>query len=104
MLTGEETLEIRILHRQGMSIRSISRDLQISRETVRKYLRAPDLQPGYGPRAARASKLDPFKDYLRMRIDEAAPRRLPATVCLREIRALGYEGGISILKNWLTLE
>jgi transposase len=29
------------------------------------------------------------------------PRRLPATVYLREIRELGYAGGISILKDWL---
>lgn len=101
MLTGEEVLEIRILHRQGMSIRAIARDLQVSRETVRKYLREPKREPGYGPRAPRPSKLDPFKDYIRMRIREAAPRRLPATVYLREIRALGYEGGISILKDWL---
>lgn len=101
MLTGEEVLEIRILHRQGMSIRAIARDLRVSRETVRKYLREPKREPGYGPRAPRPSKLDPFKDYIRMRIREAAPRRLPATVYLREIRALGYEGGISILKDWL---
>ena len=50
MLTGEMTLEIRILHRLGLSIRSIARQLDISRETVRKYLRAPDLAPSYGPR------------------------------------------------------
>ena len=101
MLTGEMTLEIRILHRQGLSIRAIGRQLQISRATVRKYLRAPDLAPGYGPRELRASKLDPFKPYLTMRIAEAAPRRLPATVYLRELRARGYDGGISILKDWL---
>ncbi|HEX9858596.1 MAG TPA: IS21 family transposase [Paracoccaceae bacterium] len=101
MLTGEMTLEIRILHRQGLSIRAIARQLQISRETVRKYLRAPDLAPSYGPRETRPSKLDPFKPYVTMRIAEAAPRRLPATVYLRELRARGYDGGISILKGWL---
>lgn len=52
MLTGEEVLEIRILHRQGKSIRAIARDLQVSRETVRKYLREPGREPGYGPRAS----------------------------------------------------
>ena len=60
MLTGEMTLEIRILHRQGLSIRAIARQLRVSRETVRKYLRAPALEPAYGPRAPRLSKLDPF--------------------------------------------
>lgn len=97
-------MEIRILHRQGRSIRGIARELRVSRETVRKYLREPGLEPGYGPRALRPSKLDPFKGYIRRRIGEAQPRRLPATVYLREIRELGYDGGISILKDWLRAE
>ncbi len=94
-------MEIRILHRQGKSIHAIARELSVSRGTVRKYLRQPGLSAGYGPRKGRASKLDPFKDYLRDRVRNAAPHRLPATVYLREIRALGYDGGITILKDWL---
>ncbi|RWU11998.1 helix-turn-helix domain-containing protein [Xanthomonas phaseoli pv. manihotis str. CIO151] len=39
MLTVEEQVEIKILARQGMSIREISRQLQVSRNTVRRYLR-----------------------------------------------------------------
>jgi len=94
-------MEIRILHKQGKSIHAIARNLSVSRGTVRKYLRQPELSAGYGPRKGRASKLDPFKDYLRDRIRNAAPRRLPATVYLREICELGYGGGITILKDWL---
>ena len=97
-------MEIRVLHRRGMSIRAISRELKMSRKTVRKYLRDPDLEPAYRPRAQRGSKLDPYKDYLLMRIGEAAPRRLPATVYLREIQARGYEGGITTLKTWLAAQ
>ena len=97
-------MEIRILRRQGNSIRSIAKELSISRETVRKYLRSPGLEPVYGPRAPRPSKLDPYKAYIRQRLRDAAPRRLPATVLLREIRERGYEGGISILKDWLAKE
>jgi transposase len=92
------------MHRQGTSIRSIAKDLSISRWTVRKYLRSPGLEPCYGPRAVRPSKLDPFKEYIRRRLRDAVPRRLPATVLLREIRERGYEGGISILKDWLAKE
>ncbi len=97
-------MEIRIEQLQGKSIRSIATELSISRETVRKYLRSPGLAPGYGPRAARGSKLDPFKTYTRQRLRDAAPRRLPGTVLLRELRERGYEGGISILKDWLAKE
>ena len=93
-------MEIRILRRQGKSIRSIAKELSISRETVRKYLRSPGLEPVYGPRAPRPSKLDPHKTYIRQRLRDAAPRRLPATVLLREIRERGYDCGISILKHW----
>jgi transposase len=92
------------MHRQGTSIRSIAKELSISRWTVRKYLRSPGLEPCYGPRAVRPSKLDPFRAYIRQRLRDAAPRRLPATVLLREIRERGYEGGVSILKDWLASE
>ena len=92
-------MEIRIMHRQGKSIRSIAKELSISRWTVRKYLRSPGLEPDYGPRAVRASKLDPFKEYIRRRLRDSVPRRLPATVLMREIRERGYGGGISILKD-----
>lgn len=68
-------MEIRVLHRRGMSIRAISRELKMSRKTVRKYLREPELAPVYRTWVPRPSKLDPFKAYLKMRIDEAAPRR-----------------------------
>jgi transposase len=40
MLTGEEVMEIRVLHRQGMSIRGIARTTGISRNVVRRYLRS----------------------------------------------------------------
>ena len=84
-----------MLHGRGMSIRAISRELKISRKTVRKYLREPELAPVYRTRVPRPSKLDPFKPYMKTRIAEAAPRRLPATVYLRELRERGYDGGIT---------
>jgi transposase len=39
MLTQEQAVEIRVLERQGRSIRQIMRDTGLSRNTVRKYLR-----------------------------------------------------------------
>jgi transposase len=97
MLLAEEAVEIRILKRQGKSIREIARMLDVSRNTVRRYLRGQGL-PHY-EREARPSKLDPYKNYIDERVKAAAPDWIPATVLLRELRALGYLGGYSILKD-----
>src|SRR5215469_15599548 len=99
MLVAEEAVEIRVLRRQGKSIREIARMLRTSRNTVRRYLRSEGL-PHY-QREAGPGKLDPFKSYLAGRVKAAAPDWIPATVLLRELKALGYAGGYSILKEYL---
>ena len=99
MLVAEGAVEIRVLSRQGKSIREIARMLEVSRNTVRRYLRSEGL-PRY-QREARPSKLDPYRQYVDERVKAAAPDWIPATVLLRELRALGYPGGYSILKNYL---
>jgi transposase len=100
MLTQEQAVEIRVMARRGESVRGIARQLDCSRNTVRRYLRDEEARR-YGPREARACKLDDFKSYLRSRVEQARPRWIPATVLLREIRERGYSGGISQLKAWL---
>lgn len=89
MIRLEEWVDIIALERQGLSIRAISRRLGISRNAVRRHLRrgAP---PRY-ERAARPSKLDPFKEYLTERLREFP--ELCAVTLFEEIRARGYEGG-----------
>uniref|UniRef100_UPI0004801E6C helix-turn-helix domain-containing protein n=3 Tax=Zooshikella ganghwensis TaxID=202772 RepID=UPI0004801E6C len=62
MLTQELAVEIHVLKRQGMSIRRISRELGLSRNTVRQYLRGQIKKPIYSKRPIRPSKLDPYKD------------------------------------------
>jgi transposase len=101
MLTQEQSVEIRVLARQGHGIKAIARQLGLSRNTVRKYLRGQAVLPTYGPRASRPTKLDPYKVYLLERVAAAAPHWIPATVLLREIQAQGYAGGISQLKAFL---
>jgi len=78
MLLAEEAVEIRVLRRQGRSIREIARTLKVSRNTVRRYLRRERL-PRY-ERQARPSKLDPYKHYINERVKAAAPDWIPATV------------------------
>lgn len=100
MLTQEQTVEIRVLARQGHSIRRIARMMGVSRNTVRRYLSEPDA-PRYQPRELRPTKLAPHEAYLRGRVAQAHPIWLPATVLLREIRTQGYRGGISQLRAFL---
>ncbi len=99
MLVAEEAVEIRVLRRQGKSIRQVARMLEVSRNTVRRYLRSEGL-PHY-QREARPSKLDQYKRYIDERVKAAAPDWIPATVLLRELKAPGYQGGYSILKEYL---
>ena len=84
MYSEETVVEIRVLVRQGKTIRQIVRETGLSRNTVRKYLRDASA-PVYGPRLPRPSKLDPFREYLADRVASAAPAWIPATVLLREI-------------------
>jgi transposase len=56
---------------------------------------------GYGPRRKRSSKLEPYTAYVAGRVQAAGAMRLPAPVLLREIRELGYEGGLTQLKVYM---
>ena len=92
-------MEIEVLHRQGMSVRAIARETGIARNTIRTVLRG-EHNERYR-REPRPTKLDDYRDYLRERLNGAGKIRLPATVLLREIRAQGYLGGITQLKEYL---
>lgn len=100
MIDQEGSLEIRILHRQGVGVREIARRMGVSRNTVRKYLR-DNLAPEYGPRTARPGKLDAYKKYIVERVEAALPDWIPATVIDREIRARGYVGSIRLLRYFM---
>ncbi len=102
MLAEEEVVEVHILYKQGKSIRAIARELGISRNTVKRYLNAPDQKPIYLPRETRPQKLDAYKGYLTERIEAAKPDWIPASVLFAEIKPLGYSGGISLLRAYLS--
>ncbi len=97
-------MEIHVLHRQGMNIRAIAKQLHLSRNTVRRYLRNIARTPRYSQRTAPLSKREPFKFYLLERIKAAKPYWIPATVLFRELQARGYEGkdGIYPTGVWRT--
>jgi len=87
------------LHRQGVSVSAIARQVGLDRKTVHKYIERGLEPPMYGPRAPRASKIAPFTRYLRERL--AAFPQLTGRRLHRELRELGYTGGYSILTDFL---
>lgn len=93
-------MEIRILHRQGLGVREIARQLGLSRNTVRKYLRSQEV-PLYPKRSRRPSKLDPHSDYIRERLEAAKPHWIPSSVLHREICERGYTGSDRLLRRFM---
>src|SRR5690606_17894269 len=100
MLTQEQTVEIKVMARRGVSIREMAKQLGCSRNTIRRYLRAADAQQ-YTPREAPPATLDPAKHSLHGRTEAARPPWMPAAVLLREIQERGCPGGLTQLKEFL---
>jgi len=101
MITTEELMKIKILYKQGYSQRAIARELNISRNTVKRYLNSDAYVPKYKSREKQETKLDPFKEYIKERISNAHPIRLSGVVLFREIKELKYTGGITLLRDYI---
>jgi transposase len=82
---------------EGLSIREIAKRTGHDRNTVRRALRRAG-PPRY-ERPPRPSKLDPFRDEIH-RLLQADPR-MPGKRIRELIEALGYEGGKTILDDYV---
>jgi transposase len=87
----------RLHHREGVSQSAIATRLGMSRTTVARLLSLSE-PPRYERRPS-GSKLDPFKDAVVAMLREDA--RVPATVVCQQLRRDGFDGEITILKDWL---
>lgn len=92
-----ELIVILDLHRQGLKVSMIARQLGIDRKTVRKYLAKDIGMPTYGPRQPRKRLVDGHVDYLKKRL-EAFPG-LTAQRLMREVKDRGYIGSYSTLRD-----
>lgn len=101
MIKMEEWMLIRGLSngiKEGLSISEIARQTGHDRKTIRKHLQA-EATPKYGTVNKRSSKLDPYKNYIGLRLKEVpqiSNRRI-----LREIKKNGYTGSRSILGEFI---
>ena len=97
-MTADIWAEIRRLHFvDRLSVSQIAERLRLDRKTVRKALKQETYQPRKECR--RRSVLDPYKPYLRERLEKFP--KLTAPQLLDEIHKQGYAGGITILKDYL---
>lgn len=53
---------------------------------------------GYHRRKKKHGKLEPYKDYIRERMNEGC---MNAVILLEEIREMGYQGGSTILRDYM---
>ena len=83
---------------EGLSKTAVAEKLGISRRTVHRYLMSGEPEPGHGPRPRRASKLDPYTGYIDGRLSDGLDN---CVALLWELRGLGYQGGYSILKEYV---
>ena len=71
MVTFETVMEIKILHKQGMSSRAIAENWGSPAIPLNVICRQKSEPPKYTPRPAVASLLDEYRDYIRQRIADA---------------------------------
>ena len=96
MITLEDWVMIKNMHKQGVPQTRIARELGVSRETVRKAL-SEDEYPK-GKRKSSGSILDPYKEYINQRLEKYD---LTGTRILREIQEQGYSGSYTVVKRFV---
>ena len=97
---------IRILDARGVSWRRISREVGVSRQTVRKYAQLEDCSPEPPARPAAVSKLDPYKPLIGkwLEADRFMPRKQRHTarrVYDRLVEEQGFDGSYQIVQRYV---
>lgn len=99
MITHQQFHQIRHLRdNEGLSAGQISRELGLSRKTVRKWMSAESRGGRSTPR--RASLLDPFKNDIKALL---ARHDHTAVQIFRKLQTRGYKGGYSLVRDHVRL-
>jgi transposase len=96
MITLEEWVMIKHMHRQGVPKARIAREMGLDPRTVDRAINS-DEHPER-KKTSRSSILDPYKDYIRQRLNRYD---LTGTRILREIKERGYPGSYTIVKDFV---
>lgn len=97
MIDKRTIFEIHRLKDMGFSARQIASTLNLDRDTVKKYIRHPDIKSN--PRPVRPSKLDPFRGLIKDMVGQYP--KVKAPVILRQIQGKGFDGEITIIREYL---
>jgi transposase len=98
VVTEEELMDIRALHRQGLTYAEIGRLVGRDRRTVKRYLVA-GAQPVYRRRRA-PSMLDPFKPLIDQRLARE-PRLLATRIYQDLVRDHGFTGSYQTVRRYV---
>lgn len=90
-------LQVHQLRQEGFNISAIGQQTGLARQTIRKYLETSTC-PEYSPRPVKSGLLTPYYGYLNQRFAQGCHN---AATLLVEIRAQGYRGKVSILRQYL---
>jgi transposase len=106
MYGREQRVLLRHYLERGLSKAEVARELGVSRRTVYHWIESGQLEREldeaplrYAPRPPVARKIDAFRGIIDARLSEFP--RLTATRLLEEIRAAGYAGGYTQLKDYV---
>lgn len=106
MIDLERRVLIRHYLEQGEPIAHVARRLKVSRRTVHYWIERGrldrDVEAGevrYGPRPPVARKLDPYRALIEERLRQYP--QLSATRLLAEVKAAGYTGGYTQVKEFV---
>jgi len=106
MYGREERVLLRHYLERGLTKAEVARELGVSRRSVYNWIEAGQLDREldeapvrYSPRPAVARKIDQFRGIVEARLNEFP--RLTATRLFDELRAAGYGGGYTQLKEYI---
>lgn len=97
MISRRDFMEMKSQHEAGVYIKDIASRHNISPRTVARALKRGGPPPGKRPNA-RGSKLDHYKGFIDAEMEAGVWN---ATVILHKLRKLGYEGGETIIRDYM---
>jgi transposase len=90
---------LRLKRMEGKSINAIHKGTKLSRKKVRKLLRVAQGTEKPKPAAERTSILVPYREDIGKALEDCPEMKAPAV--LDRLRAKGYQGGITVLRDYL---